>query len=132
MIEYPVSAARDADASRIVIVAGHQSDKVREYFSGRDAMVFALQEEQLGTGHAVACARQSLDGFSGRIFILCGDVPLLKGETLRRMAAFHERCGAMLTVLTARMDDPYGYGRVVKRGDSTILRIVEEKDADDT
>ena len=132
MIDYPVSAARDADASRIVIVAGHQSDKVREYFSGRDDMVFALQEEQLGTGHAVACARQSLDGFSGRIFILCGDVPLLKGETLRRMAAFHERCGAVLTVLTARVDDPYGYGRVVKRGDSTILRIVEEKDADDT
>ena len=132
MIDYPVSAARDADASRIVIVAGHQSDKVREYFSGRDDMVFALQEEQLGTGHAVACARQSLAGFSGRIFILCGDVPLLKGETLRRMAAFHERCGAMLTILTARMDDPYGYGRVVKRGDSAILRIVEEKDADDT
>ncbi|HKZ17910.1 MAG TPA: bifunctional UDP-N-acetylglucosamine diphosphorylase/glucosamine-1-phosphate N-acetyltransferase GlmU [Geobacteraceae bacterium] len=132
MIDYPVSAARDADASRIVIVAGHQSDKVREYFSGRDDMVFALQEEQLGTGHAVACARQSLDGFSGRIFILCGDVPLLKGETLRRMAAFHERCVAVLTVLTARLDDPYGYGRVVKRGDSTILRIVEEKDADDT
>jgi bifunctional UDP-N-acetylglucosamine pyrophosphorylase/glucosamine-1-phosphate N-acetyltransferase len=132
MIDYPVSAASDADASRIVIVAGHQSDKVREYFSGREDIVFALQEEQLGTGHAVACAKESLAGFSGRIFILCGDVPLLKGETLRRMAAFHERCGAVLTVLTARVEDPYGYGRVVKRGDSAILRIVEEKDADDT
>jgi bifunctional UDP-N-acetylglucosamine pyrophosphorylase/glucosamine-1-phosphate N-acetyltransferase len=132
MIDYPVSAAMEADASRIVIVAGHQSDKVREYFSGREEIVFALQEEQLGTGHAVACARESLAGFSGRIFILCGDVPLLKGETLRRMADFHERRGAVLTVLTALVDDPFGYGRVVKCGDSAIQKIVEEKDADDS
>src|SRR5512135_1252811 len=74
MIDYPVSAARDAGASRMVVVAGHQSDKVREYFSGREDISFAIQEEQLGTGHAVACAASALAGFNGRILILCGDV----------------------------------------------------------
>lgn len=132
MIDYPVSAARDAGASRTVIVAGHQSDRVREYFSGREDITFAIQEEQLGTGHAVACAASALAGFSGRILILCGDVPLLQTETLREMTARHESSGAVLTVLTARPADPYGYGRVVKGEDGAILRIVEEKDADQT
>jgi bifunctional UDP-N-acetylglucosamine pyrophosphorylase/glucosamine-1-phosphate N-acetyltransferase len=131
MIDYPVSAARDAGASRMVIVAGHQSDKVRQYFSGSEDIAFAIQEEQLGTGHAVACAGTDLAGFSGRVLILCGDVPLLRAETLREMTARHERSGATLTVLTARFDNPYGYGRVVKREDGSILRIVEEKDADE-
>jgi len=131
MIDYPVEAAREAGASRIVIVTGHQSDKVREYFSGRDEIAFVLQEEQLGTGHAVACASQALAGFIGRILILCGDVPLLKQQTLQEMLARHQTSGAVLTVLTAQMDNPYGYGRVVKREDGNILRIVEEKDASD-
>jgi bifunctional UDP-N-acetylglucosamine pyrophosphorylase/glucosamine-1-phosphate N-acetyltransferase len=131
MIDYPVSAARDAGASRIVIVAGHQSDKVQGHFTGRNDIDFALQEEQLGTGHAVACAGRALDGFSGRILILCGDVPLLKQETLQHMMACHESGGAVVTVLTANLDNPYGYGRVIKREDGNILRIIEEKDATD-
>jgi bifunctional UDP-N-acetylglucosamine pyrophosphorylase/glucosamine-1-phosphate N-acetyltransferase len=130
MIDYPVEAARDAGASRIVIVTGHQSDKVREHFSGRDEIAFALQEEQLGTGHAVACASRVLEEFNGRILILCGDVPLLKQQTLQEMLTRHQTSGAVLTVLTAQMDNPYGYGRIVKREDGNILRIVEEKDAD--
>ncbi len=130
MIEYPVVAARLAGASRIVIVAGHQSEKVREHFSGLDDISIAIQEEQLGTGHAVSCASPLLGGFSGRVLILCGDVPLLKGETLREMAARHEQSGAALTVLTAIQDNPYGYGRIIKGDDGSVLRIVEEKDAD--
>jgi bifunctional UDP-N-acetylglucosamine pyrophosphorylase / glucosamine-1-phosphate N-acetyltransferase len=132
MIEYPVAAAREAGASRIVIVAGHQSEKVREYFSGGDEIDFALQEQQLGTGHAVACARPSLEGFSGRVLILCGDVPLLKADTLKEMMDCHKENGAVLTVLTSRPDNPFGYGRVVKGVGGTVLRIVEEKDANDT
>lgn len=131
MIEYPVSAAREAGASRMVIVTGHQSDKVRQYFSGREDIAFAIQEEQLGTGHAAACAASALAGFGGSVLILCGDVPLLRAETLREMMAAHEKSGATLTVLTARFDNPYGYGRVVKKEDGSVLRIVEEKDADD-
>jgi bifunctional UDP-N-acetylglucosamine pyrophosphorylase/glucosamine-1-phosphate N-acetyltransferase len=130
MIEYPVEAARLAGASRIVIVAGHQSEKVREHFSAMDDIDICLQEEQLGTGHAVSCASPLLAGFSGRVLILCGDVPLLKAETLREMAACHEKSGAALTVLTAIRDNPYGYGRVIKGDDGSVLRIVEEKDAD--
>jgi bifunctional UDP-N-acetylglucosamine pyrophosphorylase/glucosamine-1-phosphate N-acetyltransferase len=130
MIEYPVEAARLAGASRIVIVAGHQSEKVREHFSGMDDISIALQEEQLGTGHAVSCAGPSLAGFTGRVFILCGDVPLLKAETLREMSELHEKRGAALTVLTAIRDNPFGYGRVVKGDNGAVLKIVEEKDAD--
>ncbi len=131
MIDYPVSAAREAGASRTVVVTGHQSDKVREYLSGSEDVAFAIQEEQLGTGHAVACAGPALAGFSGGVLILCGDVPLLRAETLREMSTCHERSGATITVLTALFDNPYGYGRVVKGADGSILRIVEEKDADD-
>ncbi|HET6421276.1 MAG TPA: bifunctional UDP-N-acetylglucosamine diphosphorylase/glucosamine-1-phosphate N-acetyltransferase GlmU [Geobacteraceae bacterium] len=131
MIDYPVSAARDAGASRIVIVAGHQSEKVRKYFSDSEDISFAIQEEQLGTGHAVACAGSALTGFRGGILILCGDVPLLRAETLRDMMDCHEKSGAAITVLTARFDNPYGYGRVVKGEDGSVLRIVEEKDAEE-
>ncbi len=130
MIEYPVEAARRAGAARIVIVAGHQSEKVREHFSGMDDIGIALQEAQLGTGHAVSCAAPLLAGFRGMVLILCGDVPLLKAETLREMAALHENSGAVLTVLTATRDNPYGYGRVIKGADGAVLRIVEEKDTD--
>jgi bifunctional UDP-N-acetylglucosamine pyrophosphorylase/glucosamine-1-phosphate N-acetyltransferase len=129
MIEYPVAAARDAGASKIVIVAGHQAETVREYFSKSNDIAFAHQAELLGTGNAVACAKQSLSGFSGRILILCGDVPLLKPETLKELMARHKESGATVTVLTTEPDNPHGYGRIVKREGGHILRIVEEKDA---
>ncbi len=131
MIEYPVAAAREAGASRIVIVTGHQSDSVRSYFCGSKDIAFAHQAEQLGTGHAVASARQSLAGFSGRILILCGDVPLLKPQTLQKAIACHAGSSAAVTVLTAQQDNPYGYGRIVKDAGGNILRIVEEKEAND-
>lgn len=129
MIGWPVGVARKAGASRIVLVVGHQSEKVTEYFAGAPDITFAIQEEQLGTGHAVACARQACAGFSGSILILSGDVPLLTSETVEAMIAYHEERQAMVTVLTTVVDDPFGYGRVVKREAGRILRIVEEKDA---
>ena len=77
----------------------------------------------------MACARDGLSGFSGTVLILCGDTPLLRAETLQGLIAFHRENGAALTVLTAVMDDPYGYGRVVRDTDGRVLRIVEQKDA---
>ena len=77
----------------------------------------------------MACAREQLSGFSGTVLILCGDTPLLRAETLQGLIAFHRENGAALTVLTAVMDDPYGYGRVVRDADGRVLRIVEQKDA---
>ncbi len=131
MVSWPVEAAREVGASRIVLVIGHQSERVREYFTGSDDVAFAVQDEQLGTGHAVACAKDALGGFSGRVLVLCGDVPLIRPETLKAMLAHHEARQATITVLTTHVDDPSGYGRVVKREGGRILRIVEEKDATD-
>jgi bifunctional UDP-N-acetylglucosamine pyrophosphorylase/glucosamine-1-phosphate N-acetyltransferase len=129
MISWVVDSARDAGAAPTVLVVGHQAEAVRSAFPGAADIRCVLQEEQLGTGHAVACAREQLSGFSGTVLILCGDTPLLRGETLQGLVAFHLENGAALTVLTAVMDEPYGYGRVVRDRDGRVLRIVEQKDA---
>ena len=129
MISWSVRAAKAAGADRIAIVAGHQAEKVMEHFSADDSITFAIQEEQLGTGHAAACARGALEGFDGTVLILCGDVPLLRHSTLQAMLENHEKRGAVLSVLTTHLDNPFGYGRVVKREGGRISRIVEEKDA---
>jgi bifunctional UDP-N-acetylglucosamine pyrophosphorylase/glucosamine-1-phosphate N-acetyltransferase len=129
MVSWPVAAAREAGATKLVLVVGHQASLIKEYFAGEEEVAFAFQEEQLGTGHAVACACEELKGFHGTVMILCGDVPLVKGATLRKMADFHRSRNAMVTVLTANFLDPAGYGRIVKGKEGKVLRIVEEKDA---
>lgn len=129
MVEYPVAAARAVGAERIVLVVGHQGNLVREYFAAASDVCCMDQAEQLGTGHAVACAAPGLAGFAGTVVILCGDVPLISAETLADLVATHRERGGVLTVLTTHLDNPAGYGRVVKREEGGVLRIVEEKDA---
>jgi len=129
MVAWPVAAARQAGASRMVLVVGHQADTIRGQFAGDGDLAFALQEEQLGTGHAVASAAAPLHGFAGNVLILCGDVPLIRPETLRGMIDAHSATGAALTVLTTRLDNPFGYGRIIRGFDGRVIRIVEEKDA---
>lgn len=130
MIAWPVAAARDAGSDPIVLVIGHQANAVQGTFRGAADIRYAMQEEQLGTGHAVACALDALEGFRGTILILCGDTPLLRAETLKNMLAFHRDNRAAVTVLTAMTDDPYGYGRIVRDPSGRVTRIVEQKDAD--
>ncbi|MBI5656134.1 MAG: bifunctional UDP-N-acetylglucosamine diphosphorylase/glucosamine-1-phosphate N-acetyltransferase GlmU [Geobacter sp.] len=129
LVAWPVMSARQAGAARMVLVVGHQAEKVQEYFAREESLSFAAQLEQLGTGHAVACAHEALAGFDGTVLILCGDVPLIRGETLSAMLAEHRQRNATLTVLTTHLENPHGYGRVVKREGGRVLRIVEEKDA---
>ncbi|MEI7817077.1 MAG: bifunctional UDP-N-acetylglucosamine diphosphorylase/glucosamine-1-phosphate N-acetyltransferase GlmU [Desulfuromonadales bacterium] len=130
MIAWPVAAAREAGSDPIILVIGHQANAVQGTFRGAADIRCAMQEEQLGTGHAVACALDVLTGFRGTVLILCGDTPLLRSETLKEMLTFHRDNGAALTVLTSLMDDPYGYGRVVRDASGQVSRIVEQKDAD--
>lgn len=129
MISWPVDAARAAGASPIVLVVGHQANAVRNTFRDATDISCVMQEEQLGTGHAVACTRDSLAGFKGTVLILCGDTPLLRGDTLQELITFHRNRNATLTVLTAVIENPYGYGRVVRDKGGDLLRIVEQKDA---
>lgn len=130
MIAWPVAAARDAGSETIVLVIGHQANAVQGIFRGAADIRCAMQEEQLGTGHAVACALEALAGFRGTVLILCGDTPLLRSETVKTMLTYHQENRAAITVLTAQMDDPYGYGRIVRNSSGGVSRIVEQKDAD--
>jgi len=129
MLAWPLAAARETGAVEIIVVAGHQSGQVMELLASEPGLRIAIQEEQLGTGHAVSCAMSQLEGISGTILILCGDTPLLTGESLTRLSATRHRTGAAVAVLTAIMDNPFGYGRIVRDNKSRVTRIVEQKDA---
>ncbi len=129
MLSWPVQAAKSAGAELITLVVGHQEEKVKEFFGDDDTILFARQADQLGTGHAVLSARPVLEGFSGTIMILCGDAPLIKASTLQAMLLSHLSRGAVISVLTTHLKNPYGYGRIIKREGSRITRIVEERDA---
>lgn len=131
MLAWPLAAARETGPSEVVIVAGHQADQVQAAFGASDGIRIALQEQQLGTGHAVSCALPMLEGTNGAVLILCGDTPLLTAETLNRLADIHLLESAAVTVLTAVMDNPFGYGRVVRDAKGGVCKIVEQKDATD-
>ena len=131
MIAWPVAAAFEAGVDSCVLVVGHQEDKVRAHFADRPEVAFALQSEQLGTGHAVRCAMPELGEGPGTVLILCGDTPLIRAATLKGMLEAHQESGAAVTVMTATLEEPFGYGRIVKVADAYITAITEEKDASD-
>ncbi len=130
---YPVRAALSLDCSPAVVVVGHQAAEVERELEALfgTQLRFAEQKEQLGTGHAVLCAKAALKGFAdtGSILILAGDVPLLKTETLQLLVQAKARTGAELALLTIRPESPTGYGRIVRDSRGEVQRIVEEKDA---
>jgi bifunctional UDP-N-acetylglucosamine pyrophosphorylase/glucosamine-1-phosphate N-acetyltransferase len=127
MLSQVVLTARALGAGPIIPVIGHGAELVREALNG-EGLKFVLQEQQLGTGHALLCAETALQGFSGELLLLCGDVPLLRVATLSALLAHHQKTGASVTILTAEMANPSGYGRII-RGRNGVERIVEEKDA---
>ena len=127
MIQHVLTAARAATPASIVLVVGHRADLVESQLSG-EGVRFALQSPQLGTAHALQQAEPLLAGCSGTVILLSGDVPLLKPATLGRLLDAHRQAGAAATVVTAIVDRPYGYGRIV-RTDGRLARIVEERDA---
>ncbi|BAM04792.1 sugar phosphate nucleotidyltransferase [Phycisphaera mikurensis] len=132
MIHHVLDAGRAAGVGRFVVVVGHEAQRVRAELSGASDVDFAEQAEQLGTGHAAAVAEPFFAGAASGpdVLVLCGDMPLTRPETLRKILAAHREEGAAATLGTAVLDDPDGYGRVVRDADGRFDRIVEQKDAD--
>ena len=127
MLAHVVETAVALQATPVIPVVGHGADEVRAAMSGQN-LRFVLQAKQLGTGHALLCAEEALNSFSGDLLLLCGDVPLLQEKTLRALIDHHRQHTACVTILTAAMDNPAGYGRII-RAAGGVDRIVEEKDA---
>src|SRR4051812_37046878 len=131
MAWYPIARAFELKASNVVVVVGHQSDEVKRRLSAAFAsqsLSFALQAEQNGTGHAVACAMPALKEFEGAVLILSGDVPLITVQTLQRLIDAYRAGDAPLALVSFRPPDPSGYGRLV-RANGKLEKIVEHKDA---
>ncbi|WP_096186148.1 bifunctional UDP-N-acetylglucosamine diphosphorylase/glucosamine-1-phosphate N-acetyltransferase GlmU [Evansella halocellulosilytica] len=127
MVQHIVDQLSKCSVEKTIAVVGHGAEMVKEQLG--ENIEYALQEEQLGTGHAVLQAEESLQGQEGKTVVLCGDTPLLTKETIEALIDEHEKKGAKATVLTASADDPTGYGRVIRNGDGSVEKIVEHKDA---
>ncbi|HBG47200.1 MAG TPA: bifunctional UDP-N-acetylglucosamine diphosphorylase/glucosamine-1-phosphate N-acetyltransferase GlmU [Deltaproteobacteria bacterium] len=129
MLFYPVRLLKKMKVGRVLVVIGHGADDVKKTFQA-EGLVFVEQSEQLGTGHAVMCALKELKGFDGDVLILSGDVPLIREETLAALIGLHRagRKKAALSLVTTVMDDPNGYGRIIRDDSGRITRIVEDKD----
>ncbi len=126
LAEYVIDAVKDAGIDKICLVIGYQADRVKENIH-RD-VVYAYQEEQLGTGHAVMCAGDFLSEAEDML-VLCGDTPLVTGDTIKALIDYHRKEGNYVTVLSAIMEDPTGYGRIVRDREGNFLKNVEHKDA---
>ncbi|GHU40088.1 hypothetical protein FACS1894111_00150 [Clostridia bacterium] len=127
LADYVIDAARGAGVAEICVVVGYQAERVRESLHHKD-VVYALQEEQLGTGHAVKCAADFL-GNTGETLILFGDTPLITAKTLKELIAHHREKKNAVTVLTAVVEDPFGYGRIIRNETGEFVKSVEHKDA---
>ena len=128
MLAHVLNSARYLNPAKIVVVVGHQADRVKEAFSD-SGIDFCLQTEQLGTGHAVASASESFKEFKGTVLILSGDVPLLSPQTMSDFLEAHRRLEVILSVLTVALPDPGMYGRAIRDEDGYLQRIVEARDA---
>jgi UDP-N-acetylglucosamine diphosphorylase/glucosamine-1-phosphate N-acetyltransferase len=128
MVSYVIEAVQALGPDCVVVVTGHQAERVEAACAGT-GVAFVRQTQQLGTGHAVMQAMPLLSGYAGTIVVLNGDVPGLKSETIRRFIEFHRASGCAATVLTAKLSDPRGYGRIVRDDSGRLSRIVEHKDA---
>ncbi|KGX91104.1 N-acetylglucosamine-1-phosphate uridyltransferase [Pontibacillus halophilus JSM 076056 = DSM 19796] len=127
MVQHIIDRLRAISVSEIVTVVGHKAEMIQEHVG--DSVRYALQEEQLGTAHAVMMAKDDLAGKPGTTLILTGDTPLITERTLANLANYHRETGAAATILTSLVDDATGYGRIVRDDTGDVARIVEHKDA---
>jgi bifunctional UDP-N-acetylglucosamine pyrophosphorylase/glucosamine-1-phosphate N-acetyltransferase len=128
LIDHVLDAAATLRPATTTLVVGHQADAVEHDLSDREGLTFVHQQPQLGTAHALLQAETALADATGSLLVLSGDVPRIQASTLATLIETHERTGAAATVVTADVERPYGYGRVIRR-DGALLHVVEEVDA---
>jgi bifunctional UDP-N-acetylglucosamine pyrophosphorylase / glucosamine-1-phosphate N-acetyltransferase len=131
MVRWVVDAAREIGCTRIVLVVGYGAELIEAEFAGDRDVEFALQAEQLGTGHAVSMSKALLESVAmgTDFFVLCGDGPLIRSATLGALLTAHRSATASATLATSVIDEPTGYGRIVRNSTGAFERIVEHKDA---
>ena len=127
MVELVLDSLNNLEMEDVITVVGHGAERVKEVLGERTK--FVLQEEQLGTAHAVKMAKEELQDKEGTTIVMYGDTPLIRPETINNMLDHHERTNAKATVLTAIADDPFAYGRIIRDVNGKLVKIVEEKDA---
>lgn len=134
MIEYVISIAQKLNPKIIVPIVGHHRELVIDYLrnKGYENIKYAIQAEQLGTGHAIMQTEDVLKDFHGDVLILSGDVPLLRLETVEALVNEHRKSGNDATLLTTKFKNPHGYGRIVRDDKNNFVKIVEEKDTSES
>ena len=128
LVHYPVDLCRRLGVKRMLVVVAHQAEEVQQALAGQP-VEFVHQGEPKGTGHAVRQAEEHLRGFEGTVLVLAADTPLLRVETVRQLIEAHHAGGAVATLLTARVENPAGYGRILRDEQGRLRRIVEEVEA---
>lgn len=126
MVEYVIDAVKQAGIQEICLVVGYKAQEVQEAVTSK--VSYALQKEQLGTGDAVKCAADFL-GDDGQVLVLCGDTPLITAKTLKEAMDYHQESNNQMTVLSAIVDNPDGYGRIIRDAAGNFVKNVEHKDA---
>jgi len=131
LILYIIETSKKIVGKNIIVVVGYQAQLVMKTITGKHEVSFAIQDKQLGTGHAVLTALPFIEQHIENIVILCGDVPLVNGDSLKKLILDHLSTHCDMTLLAVQVDDPKGYGRIVVNDKNMVTRIVEETDADE-
>ncbi|MDF2720939.1 MAG: glmU [Paenibacillus sp.] len=128
MVGHVMDVLEAVQADRKIVIVGHGAEAVKTYIGGESGAEFALQAEQLGTGHAVMMARPLIEQEEGITIVLSGDTPLIRADSLAEMIRLHREQQAAATLMSARLQDPHGYGRIVRNEQGHVIRNVEQKD----
>lgn len=128
MLAYVLDACREAGIEKLLVVVGYGKAALIDAFSAEPGITWVEQAEQKGTGHAVMMCETALRGFEGRVVVIAGDMPLVRGETLKTLIRTHDSEKAAVTLATTELEDPTGYGRIVRDGAGRLMGIVEHRD----